>query len=171
MKVKLLLIGTVLALAACKDKPAATETKSSDKKYPYTVTDYGWKMNDNDQNAITVLNALKAFENADTAALKPLVADSIGVFADGNDFDGTRAQFLQGISQEMSKYKSLRISVQDWHSVISKDKNQEWVSVWYTQYWEDTDGQPDSLDIFNDVSLKDGKITRWNEYVRHYSKP
>jgi ketosteroid isomerase-like protein len=54
----------------------------------------------------------------------------------------------------------------DWESVISTDKKEEWVTVWYTQHWETKKGEKDSSAIINDMRLKDGKIIRLNEYTR-----
>jgi hypothetical protein len=54
----------------------------------------------------------------------------------------------------------------DWESVISKDKKDEWVTLWYRQKWEDNKGKSDSSDIVNDLKMKDGKIIRLDEYTR-----
>ncbi len=34
--------------------------------------------------------------------------------------------------------------MEDWESVISKDKKEEWVTLWYSQKWEDMKGKTDS---------------------------
>ena len=54
----------------------------------------------------------------------------------------------------------------DWESVISKDKKEEWVTLWYSQTWEDMNGKTDSLAVIDDLRLKDGKIIRLDEYTR-----
>ncbi|MDQ6889125.1 MAG: hypothetical protein M3Z56_02435 [Bacteroidota bacterium] len=56
--------------------------------------------------------------------------------------------------------------MQDWESVISKDKSEEWVTIWYRQKWEDMNGRKDSTDVVNDLKLKNGKIMRLDEYTR-----
>ncbi len=60
----------------------------------------------------------------------------------------------------------MEVKMQDWESVISKDKKQEWVTLWYTQKWEDMKGKKDSADIINDINIKNGKIVRLDEYTR-----
>ena len=56
--------------------------------------------------------------------------------------------------------------MQDWESVISKDKNEEYVTIWYRQYGENEDGKKDSIDVINDLKMKNGKIIGLDEYRR-----
>ena len=56
--------------------------------------------------------------------------------------------------------------MRDWESTISKDKKDEWVTIWYIQHQEANDGKADSAEIINDVELKNGKIIRLAEYTR-----
>ncbi len=65
-----------------------------------------------------------------------------------------------------SGYKSLEVKMSDWESVISKDKKEEWVTLWYTQKWEDTKGKKDSADFIDDLKIKNGKIVRLDECSR-----
>jgi ketosteroid isomerase-like protein len=63
-------------------------------------------------------------------------------------------------------FKTVDVKMEDWESVISKDKKQEWVTLWYTQKWEDTKGKKDSAAYIDDLQMKDGKIVRLDEYTR-----
>ena len=63
-------------------------------------------------------------------------------------------------------YKSITVKMNDWESVVSKDKKEEWVTIWYRQKWEDMKGQKDSADFVDDLQLKDSKIIRLSEYTR-----
>lgn len=63
-------------------------------------------------------------------------------------------------------YKTARIVMRDWESVISKDKSEEWVTLWYTEHWETKAGVKDSAAFVNDMRLKNGKIISLNEYTR-----
>ena len=56
----------------------------------------------------------------------------------------------------------------DWESVISKDKKIEYVSLWYKQIWTDEKGRVDSLECMDDLRMKNGKIVALNEKIRHY---
>jgi len=65
-------------------------------------------------------------------------------------------------------YKTARIDMRDWESVISKDKSEEWVTLWYTEHWETKAGVKDSAALINDINLKNGKIIGLNEYTRKF---
>ncbi|MEO6905894.1 MAG: hypothetical protein ABI148_06005, partial [Ginsengibacter sp.] len=62
--------------------------------------------------------------------------------------------------------KNWKIKMQDWESVISNDKKDEYVTLWYRQYSENMKGVKDSTDIINDLKMKDGKIIGLDEYTR-----
>ena len=57
----------------------------------------------------------------------------------------------------------------DWESVISKDKSMEYVSLWYKEMWEDAKGKKDSLEQMDDLRMKNGKIIGLNEKSRKLS--
>jgi hypothetical protein len=129
-----------------------------------------WEMNTDSKNLLVAMNAVKAFENRDTAALKAFIGDSINLVVDGYEFKGLKADFIKSAQEEMNKYKSITIKMEDAESVINKDKSKQWVSLWYKQYWEDKDGKKDSVNYFNDIKIKDGKVVIWSEYVQHAMK-
>ena len=60
----------------------------------------------------------------------------------------------------------MNVKMDDWESVSSNDKKEEWVTLWYRQSWEDTKGKKDSADIIDDMNIKNGKIIRLDEYTR-----
>ena len=64
-----------------------------------------------------------------------------------------------------SMSKTLKIKMDDWESVKSKDGKQEWVTLWYREF-DDTGKGLDSIDIVNDLLIKDGKISRVDQYTR-----
>jgi hypothetical protein len=171
-KVHLLLLAPLLMLA-CQTKPvakAAIANANSTPKLPYTLKkERTWQMNPDQRNLQTALNVLKAFETNDTTAMNGLIADSIHVYYEGGEFNGKRVEFLKAIKQEMDTRKSAHVDMKDWQSVIDKDKGEEWVSMWYKQKWQNDKGKTDSLEAYNDVQLKDGKIIMWVDYARHYT--
>lgn len=162
-----------LLMAACQPKPTAEATSAgadSALKLPYTLKkERVWEMNTDGHNLQAALNAIKAFEKNDTTAMKGLIADSIQVYYEGGEFKGKRADFLKAIKPEMDMYKNLQIDMEDWESVISKDKSEEWVGMWYKQKWQNDKGKTDSLQVYNDVQLKEGKLVKWVDYSRHYT--
>ncbi len=150
---------------ATKDSVAA-EPAAVKVNYPYTIDhpDY-WEMGST-ANTMVALNALKAFENGNVDESMQYFGDSVHIQFDGLDktlsADSLKAMF----TATRSSMKSMEVKMQDWESVISKDKKQEWVTLWYTQKWEDMKGKKDSADIIDDLNMKGGKIVRLDEYTR-----
>ena len=170
-KIHLLFFVPVI-FAACQSKPAAdtAAAKTDTLKLAYTLNkQHDWEINSDQHNLQAALNAIKAFENNDTTAMKALIADSILVHYEGGEFKGKREDFLKAIKQEMDMYKNLHIVMEDWESVIAKDKSEEWVSLWYKQKWQNEKGGADSLQVYNDVQFKNGKLIKWVDYSRHYT--
>jgi hypothetical protein len=66
--------------------------------------------------------------------------------------------------------KNMSIIMDDFESVISKDRKNEYVSLWYKQKWQDAKGVWDSLSVMDDLKIKDGKIASIDEKIRHYPK-
>ena len=42
----------------------------------------------------------------------------------------------------------------------------EYVTLWYREYSKDAKGAKDSIDVVNDLKMKDGKIIGLDEYLR-----
>jgi hypothetical protein len=166
--------------AGCNSNSNTSSKESSDTtntvaaaetKLPYTKPkNKDWEINKDEQNTLIALNALKAIENKDYQAISNSTADSIRSEIDGLRFKGTKAQMMEENRKFFATLKNIKIVPHDWESVIDKNKSEEWVSVWYTQYWEDMKGKRDSLNVFNDIGFKDGKIIQWNEYIQHFPK-
>jgi len=171
-KISIAIVGTLL-FAACQPKETSSTTNevADTTKYAYTLKkDHHWEMNPDHKNLQTALNALKAFATLDTAALKPLIGDSVELTVDYYQFKGTGNQFIKEAKTHMDKFNSIEINMTDWESVISKDKSEEWVSLWYEQVSKMKDGKIDSVSYFNDFKLQNGKIVAWSEYAQHPMK-
>ncbi|RZL44003.1 MAG: hypothetical protein EOP00_21830 [Pedobacter sp.] len=170
MKKRSSLFLITLLFAACQGKETETTANltADTTKYPYEVkTPEDWEMNPDPKNLLVAMKALKAFENLDTTELKKYIGDSINLVVDGYEFKGRKAEFIKEAQMEMDKHKSITIKMEDRESVINKDKSKAWVSLWYKQYWEDKTGKKDSINYFNDLKIKDGKIVVWSEYGQH----
>ncbi|MEI9958032.1 MAG: hypothetical protein WDM90_17405 [Ferruginibacter sp.] len=61
--------------------------------------------------------------------------------------------------------------MQDWESVISADKKEEWVTLWYKEYTTDKKGVVDSLGITNDAKIVNGKVVILDEKIQHLGPP
>ncbi|HEY1017354.1 MAG TPA: hypothetical protein VGE25_00045, partial [Sediminibacterium sp.] len=64
--------------------------------------------------------------------------------------------------------QALIIKMEDFESVISKDKKDEYVTLWYKQIMTDNMGKTDSLAMINDFKIVNGKIVALSEAMRHY---
>lgn len=174
----LLLLGFGAISSACNNGPTTSKTsealKSNTAKtdLPYTKSNkYNWEFNQDQKNEAIVLDVFKAMEQLDHETIGNHTADSIESNIDGVKFKGTREQIMQLNKDFFATLKTLKVVPTDWRSVVNQDKSEEWVSVWFTQHWEDKKGQKDSVNVFNDIRLEDGKITAWNEYLQHFPKP
>ena len=65
-------------------------------------------------------------------------------------------------------YDSFKINMHDWETVKSTNTDDEWVSLWYTQIYKEKDGKLDSVNVMDDVKIKDGKIVDISRYVRRF---
>ena len=175
MKKMTVLLFATIAFASCNNEKTENKEAMKDStaaspaaamNYPYTIEhpDY-WEMGST-ENTMVALSALKTFESGNVNEAMKYFGDSIQFKFDGMDktmpADSAKAFF----TTIRNGYKSLTVKMSDWESVISKDKNQEWVTLWYTQKWEDTKGKIDSADFIDDVKIKNGKIVRLDEYTR-----
>jgi len=60
--------------------------------------------------------------------------------------------------------------MQDWESVKSKARDEEYVSMWYTEKTVDKKGKSDSANYMDDVKIVNGKIAEIDSKVQHYPK-
>jgi len=56
----------------------------------------------------------------------------------------------------------------DYESVISKDKKEEYVTLWFKEIVTDKSGKTDSLAYVADLKIENGKITELDEKTRKY---
>jgi len=174
---KLILISlTATIFLSCNNKGSSTNETAKDTSttslstqkvnYPYTIEHPdNWEIGNN-QNTMNALMSLKAYENGNIDESMKYFGDSVRVQFDGFDKTLANDSLKAMFKQSRSKIKTMEIRMEDWESVISKDKKDEWVTFWYTQKWQDTNGNIDSADIVNDLKMENGKIIRLDEYTR-----
>ncbi len=148
------------------DQPAAAAPQLH---YPYTVDEpyANWQPGDQ-QHVVTVMKALKGFETGDIAACAAGFADSAEL-----RFDQFRARMSNDslktfFANERGRFAEMKIKMRDWESVISADKKQEYVTLWYTQSWTDQSGKTDSVSVINDCKIVNGKIAMLDEKTQRY---
>ncbi|GGI26428.1 hypothetical protein [Pedobacter mendelii] len=173
MKKLSILFSLIVLFAACQNKEVkTTDSATSDTtKYPYAVKKVqNWAMNPDSKNLITAMTLIKTFENLDTSSMGKVLADSVWFDLDGYQFKGTKAEFLKQIQSEFNKMSGFKIQMEDAESVINKDKSEEWVSLWYSQISTTKTGKADTVNLFNDIKLKGGKVSGLSEYIQHPMK-
>jgi len=166
-----LLVAAGMIFASCQNggstKTEADNNTAANTKidYPYTIKHPDNWETGSQQNTLIALSALKAWENRNMDESLKYFADSVDVRFDGITKKVSK-DTLRAIITPDKPAKNIVIKLDDWQSSISKDKQDEWVSLWYTQYIENTDGSKDSIDVYNDIKLKEGKIIGLDEYRR-----
>jgi hypothetical protein len=122
------------------------------------------------ENVVAAMNALKAFVDKDFTALAAATGDSLEL-----DFDYLRTKLSRDSAMKMftamrPQYNDLKVTMYDYVSVISGDKKDEWVTFWYKQSWKNEKGVADSMNVTNDVKMKDGKMIELDEKTSHFPK-
>lgn len=179
---KLLFIGCLAAMASCNNASttetnkdsSSTSTAETPAKKPMPEMPYklskgykNWQPGDQ-QHALTVMNALKAWENGDIAKSMESFADSIEI-----NFDHWGGKFSKdSLAKQFAAYRgnlaSATIKMEDWESVIAEDKSLEFVTLWYKQITTDKKGKTDSVACINDARIVNGKVVELSEAIRHY---
>ena len=178
MKKLMLIACTAILSFGCNDKSGASsgsdstkmaETKSGDLVYPYALPKgyRDWQPGDQ-KHVVTVMNSLKAFENGDMKACFAEFGDSVEVLLDGYHQKLSHDSLTKFFTQQRAEYKTLKIEMQDWESVIAKDKKDEWVTLWYKEVWTDKNGKADSLGVTDDAKMVNGKIVVLDEKIQHF---
>jgi hypothetical protein len=180
MKQFIVIICLGVALAACnnadKDNKDSGLTKVegvpiAEVKMPFPMDSAyrNWQMNSSD-NAVIAMNALKAFVDKDYTALAALTGDSLELYFDYLHETLSRDSAIKMFTAMRAQYNDLTIKMYDYESVISADKNYEWVTMWYKESWKNDKGIADSLSITNDIRMKNGKMVELDEKSNHFPK-
>lgn len=173
-----LCIAATLFACNSSDNKTADETKTSETKVasmsamdmPYQVKDWGDWQPGNMEYAKTAMQCLKDFCEGNVDACAQAFADSTEL-----KFDGLLGKFSKDSLQNMftrqrSLFKSIDVDMHDFESVKSKNGKEEWVTLWYSQKWQDQKGTWDSAVYTDDLKFENGKITVLDEKTRHYPK-
>ncbi len=177
---KQLIVITCLAVALASCNNAATKEAGSDSTgtktasatevtLPYKLEKpyKNWQIGST-ENVAAAMGALKAFVDKDFAALGGLVGDSLEVKFDYFQGKFTRDSAVKMFTNHRTQYNDLTINMYDYESVISADKQDEWVTIWYKQSWKNEKGVADSLAIIDDCKMKGGKMIELDEHIQHY---
>lgn len=171
---KILLPGLLIWIGISCNNPAEKTTANSDSTgiaqpvYAYTIEKPdNWDMGST-KNTEIALNALKAFENNK-------IDESLGYFADTVDWksDYIEGRFPKDSLKAMfnamwNATAALKINMHDFESVLSKDKKEAYVTLWYKETVTNKKGKTDSVEAINDLKIVNGKIAALDEAIRHF---
>jgi hypothetical protein len=141
---------------------------SSKTELAYTVKKPdNWDMS-NTKNVAVAFNALKNFEDHKIDESLRFFGDSVLWKADNMESKLSNDSLRSIFNAIWNETASMKIDMHDFESVISKDKKDEFVTIWYYQTTTDKKGKVDSIAMINDMKIVNGKIIELDEYTRHF---
>jgi len=161
MKKCILLLAAPLLIMSCKNESTSTDVKKdSTVTYPYQATySSDWSISTNTKNTQTVLQSYKDWETDKLSNGNSYLADTMRIDSwTGDQMKLTKDSTLHLWQKYRDSLSSSKITVLAWINLHSNDKNQDWVSVWYTQTDTYKSGKIDSAFYQDDNRIKDGKI-------------
>lgn len=164
------LSAVLLFSVACNttaEKTEATATTAA-TEYPYKINKPdNWDINSSG-NTVIALSALKAFEDNKIDESVSYFADTVHWRSDYFDANLSKDSLKAMFTTMRNSLSSTKIDMHDFESVISKDKKEAWVTLWYVQHITDKSGKEDSVALINDFKMDKNKIVELNETVRHF---
>lgn len=173
-----LCIATALFACNSSDNKTADETKAGETKvaamstsdFAYPVKDWpDWQPGSMD-NLKMVLQSLKDYETGNVDACMNSFADSIHLSFEDLEGKFTKDSVLKMFKAQRSSLKDMKVVMDDYESVKSKDGSKEYVSMWYTEKWQDQKGAWDSAFQMDDLRIINGKIASIDQKTRHFLK-
>lgn len=180
MKKGFLFVFTAVVLFACNssDTKTADESKKEETKVAamstndlaYPVKDWGeWQPGSMD-NLKMVLQSLKDYETGNMDACMNAFADSIHLAFDAMEGNFSKDSVQKMFTTERNSLKAIKIDMEDYESVKSKDGTREYVSLWYSEKWQNQKGNWDSVFCMDDLRIKGGKIASIDQKLKHFPK-
>jgi len=178
MKKILLLLLPAIILFACNNEKTSTETTTSDttdKKnenlnLPYTLDRTpDWEKGD-DAHVALAMNTLRAFEVNDMNAIQQYLADSVEFYADNISFKGTKDSLVKPFTGFRNSMDTMYVKMQDYESVKSKNRGEDWVSLWYVETNTPKGGKTDSAMVMDDIKIVNGKVAVIDSKARRLTK-
>jgi hypothetical protein len=179
---KIFFLFSLAAFAACNSgsdtkvdsmsaKDSAT-TSNDHVAYAYTA-DYSSDFEIGDsRNVNTIFGLYKDWDNNSLDNSKDKFADSVFmVFSSGEVMSGKKDSIIAASKSFRNTMGTVSSRV---HAVVplrSKDKNEDWVLVWFTEYRTDASGKKDSTELQETWRLKDGKADLLYQYQQNKPSP
>lgn len=148
------------------EKTVSADSSKTNLVYTVKKPD-NWDMS-NTKNVVVAFNALKGFEENKIDESLNFFGDSVLWKADYMETKLSKDSLRSIFKAMWNETASLKIDMHDFESVISKDKKDEFVTIWYYQTTTDKKGKTDSIAMINDMKIVNGKIVELDEYTRHF---
>ena len=178
MKQFIVIICLAVAVASCnnaattstvKDSTATTVKTAAEVTLPFKLDRpyRNWQAGSN-ENVAAAMGALKAYVDKDFAALGAAIGDTLDVRFDYYHATLSRDSAIKMFMAQRGMFNDLTITMYDYESVISADKKEEYVTLWYKETWKNAKGVADSINIVDDCKMKNGKMVELDEKIQHY---
>lgn len=181
MKSFFFLLCSISFAVACNNNVKTSDNNHSDNSTPALsateeTPDYPFQLKEaykdwqpgNKKNAWVVMKMLKAWETKNVSECASYFGDSVRLQLDYFEKVVKHDSLPAMLEESLADFASVKIQMDDWESVISKDQKEEWVTLWYKQSWVDKKGKADSLVITDDAKIVNGKIVVFDEKIRHF---
>ncbi|HEX5153077.1 MAG TPA: hypothetical protein VFW07_16620 [Parafilimonas sp.] len=171
MKNSFVFLFVTLLYAACTGTTSTSDSGTSTGSamaLPYTAAYSSNFSIGSDSTVANVLNNYKAWENNDMEAFENTFGDSLTAnFSNGFKFKATRDSAMKMASIYRDSLFKIEIKMDAWIPLQANDKNENWVSVWYTEIDTYKTGKVDSAYFQDDNMLdKNGKIVYIDSHKR-----
>jgi len=143
-------------------------TNADDLDYAYTKTSKANYVMGDPAQVQMVLKSLKAFETNNTNELVSDFGDTVELYFDNYYAKVSRDSAKTILTNNRNMYDTYNINMHDWETVKSTNTDDEWVSLWYTEIYKEKGGKLDSINIMDDIKIKNGKIVEISGYVRRF---
>lgn len=176
MTLKQLVLPSMLfvSILSCNNesKPVSEKTDSLVKKepptYPFTAK-YSLKWQPGDEkNALLVLICLKKYVEGDINGSAAYFADTAEFIGDKFYFRGSRDSLAKVIAEMRNVSAAVSKNFDTWITTYYPDKNETWVTLWYTEIMTDKNGKVDSIYYMDDVLIKNDRIVVYDEKQRQF---
>ena len=164
----------LVSLLSCNNgsKPVNDKTDSAAKKetpaYPFTAkSSLNWQPGD-ENNAALVLSCLKKYTDGDIRGSVAYFADTAEFIGDKFYFKGSRDSLTGIITEMRNASAAVSKNFETWITRYYPDKNETWVTLWYTEIMTDKKGEIDSIYYTDDVLIKNEKIVVYDEKQRRF---
>jgi hypothetical protein len=156
-----------IVLLSCNNEATETETvntttdstvSNENINLPYTVERTpDWERGDNAHVSVA-MNTLRAFEQNDMNTLQQYLADSVEFYTDNFSFKGSKDSMVKVMANMRNSLDTIYVRMQDYESVKSKNRGEEWVGLWYVEAIKPKGGKLDSAMIMDDIKIVNGKV-------------